>query len=812
MDSLLQDVRFGARMLIRSPAFTAAAVLALGLGIGASTAVFSVLDGVVLRPLPYADPERLVMVWDTKPSSGLAHEPLSPVTFLDDRALSQVFEDAAGWWRPNLNLSDGGQDPERVSAIEVTANFFKVLGVRPQLGGGFSPEPLYVSDTAAVVISHRLWRSRYGGDPKIIGRTVQLNGRLHTVLGVMDAGFNFPAGIDVYQRLVWDFSQHSRGAHFIEAVARLRPGVTLETANRELRALHARVERDFAATNKGWSAFAVPLSHEVAGYFRPALYSLLGAVGLLLLVACLNVANLLLARATVREREVALRAAIGASRGRLIKQLLTESVMLALAGAVVGLLAAQAGVSLLLRFAPIEIPRLGEVAINARVLAFAMGASLLTALLFGVVPALFLARTELHAALKTGVRGASSGSGGAFARRVLVAAEVCLAVMLLVAAGLLMRSMQRLTREDPGFVREGVLTASLELPERQYRDWGSVARFYGEVARTLREEPGVDAVGLTNVLPLSPGWRVPLLIEGRPRPREEDAPRVQHMTVDESYFPTIGVALKSGRWLSERDTEDAPGAILINEAFAKTYWPGEDPVGQHIISFARNIGPLGRTLVADSRYEIVGVVADVKNASLQNATEPALFYSQRQFPFRSMHIFVRGPGTTSGLATVVRGAVRRLDPGLPLSRVNTLERLVGETLDRPRMLTTLMSVFAALALALSALGIYGVLSYSVSQRRQELSVRMALGAERGSIVWLVVRQGLVLASVGLVAGAAGGYVLGRLLSGLLYGVTPTDPPTFAAVLLAVGLVAFVACSLPARRAASTDLLAAIRGE
>jgi putative ABC transport system permease protein len=812
MDSLLQDIRFGARMLIRSPAFTAAAVLALGLGIGASTAVFSVLDGVVLRPLPYADPERLVMVWDTNPSSGLAHEPLSPVTFLDDRALSQVFEDAAGWWRPNLNLSDGGLDPVRVSAIEASANFFKVLGVQPQLGAGFTPEPLYVPDSAAVVFSHRLWRSRYGGDPNIIGRSVQLNGRLHTVLGVMAEGFDFPAGVDVYQRLVWDFSQHSRGAHFIEAVARLKPGVTLDIANRELKALHARVERDFAATNKGWSAFAVPLSHEVAGYFRPALYSLLGAVGLLLLVACLNVANLLLARATAREREVALRAAIGASRRRLIMQLLTESVMLALVGAVVGIVAAAVGVSLLVRFAPIEIPRLAEVAIDARALSFAIGTSFATALLFGVVPALFLARTDLHSALRTGVRGVSSESGGAVTRRALVAAEICLAVMLLVAAGLLMRSVQRLTRENPGFVREGVLTASLELPQRQYPEWTSVARFYSDVARTLRDSPGVESVGLTNVLPLSPGWRVPLLIEGRPRPREEDAPRVQHMTVDESYFRAIGVALKAGRWLSERDNEDAPGVILINESFAKAYWPGQDPVGQHIISFARNIGPLGRTLVADSRYEIVGVVADVKNASLQNATEPALFYSQRQFPFRSMHLLVRGPATTSALADVVRSAVRRHDPSLPLSRLGTLERLVGETLDRPRMLTTLMSVFAALALALSALGIYGVLSYAVSQRRQELSVRMALGAEPGAIVWLVVRQGLVLASVGLVAGAAGGYVLGRLLSGLLYGVTPTDPATFAAVLAAVGFVAFVACSLPARRAASTDLLGALRGD
>jgi putative ABC transport system permease protein len=812
MPTLTQDLRFGARMLARSPAFAATAILALALGIGASTAVFSVLDAVVLRPLPYSEPDRLVTIWDAKPSNALAHEPLSPVTFLDDRGLTQVFEDAAGWWRPNLNLADSGQDPTRVSAIEVSANFFKVLGVRPALGAGFDPEPLYVGSSAAVVISDRLWRTRYGSDPGIVGRSLQLNGRLHTVLGVMGPGFDFPADVDVYQRLVWDFAQHSRGAHFIETVARLKPGVTLEQANAELRSLHARVEREFAATNKGWTAFAVPLAHEVAGFFRPALYSLLGAVGLLLLVACTNVANLLLARATVREREVALRAAIGASRGRIVRQLLTESVVLALAGAALGVLFAGVGVTLLVRFAPIEIPRLDEVAIDARVLGFAVAVSLMTALIFGVLPSLFLARTDLQGALKTGVRGASSGAGGSYARRTLVAAEVGLAVMLLVTAGLLVRSVLSLVREDPGFRSAGLVTGSIELPERQYRDWPSVARFYAELGRVLRENGAVAAAGLANVLPLAPGWRVPLLIEGRPRPREEDAPRSQHISIDEFYFQSLSVPLRSGRWFNERDNADAPGVVVINEAFAKAFWPGENPLGQHLVSFARQIGPLGRTLIESSRYEIVGIAADTKNASLQNATEPAIFYAQRQFPFRSMHVFVRGAGGVERLTGAIREAIRQLDPNLPLSRVTTLDRIVAQTVDRPRMLTAIMSAFAGLALILAWLGIYGVLSYTVSQRRQELSVRMALGAERGAIVWLIVRQGLMLAAVGLALGAAGGYALGRLLSGLLYGVTPTDPPTFAAVLATVGVIAIAACLLPARRAAATDLLDALRGE
>jgi len=806
-----QDVRFGVRMLARSPGFTLAAVLALGLGIGASTAVFSVLDGVVLRPLPYANPEQLLMLWDANPGTRLAHEPISPVTFLDDRALAQVFQDAAGWWRPNLNLSDPGQDPVRVSAIEVSANFFSVLGMPPALGAGFPSTPYFVRGEPEVVISDRLWRSRYSSDPNIVGRTVLLNGQPHVVMGVTARGFNFPADVDLYQRLSWDFSQHTRAAHFIEAVARLKPGVTLEQANSELRALGTRLEREFSATNKGWTIFAVPLVHEVVGFFRPALYALIGAVGLLLLVACINVANLLLARATVREREVALRAAIGASRGQLVRQLLTESVVLAAVGAALGMVCAAVGIALLLRFAPIEIPRLDQVAIDARALLFAAGVTVSTVILFGMTPAVLLTRTDLQSALKTGVRGASSSSGGSRARRVLVAAEVALAVMLLVAAGLLVRTVERLVHEDPGFSASGVVTASVELPERAYRDWPSVARFYGELGRRLREAPSVTA-GLANVQALAPGWRIPFVIEGRPRPKAGEEANVQHVTIDETYFATLGVPLVRGRWFTERDAADAPGVVLVNETLAKAYWPGEDPVGRHVISLARQIGPLGRTLIADSRYEVVGIVADVKNASLRNATEPAMFYAQRQFPFRSMNIVIRGAANAELLTGLVRDAVRQLDPALPLSRVSTLDRLIGDTVERPRLLMTVMGAFALLALMLSALGIYGVLSYSVSQRRQEMSVRMALGAERGAIVWLVVRQGLVLAISGLVLGGAGGFALGRLLSGFLYGVTPTDLPTFAGVLLTVGTAALFACLLPARRAASSDLLDALRGE
>lgn len=809
MDGFLQDLRFAARTLVRSPGFSVAAILALGLGIGASTAVFSVLDGIVLRPLPYEDPSRLVVLWDANPGQGLAHEAVSPVNFLDDRALN-VFEDAAGWWRPNLNLTDSGRDPVRVPSIEVSANFFSVLGVRPALGSGFSPTPFYVRGDPAVVISDRLWRSRYSADPNVVGRSVQLNGQLHTVVGVTPAGFDFPAGVDVYQRLNWDFAQHSRGAHFVETIARLKPGVSIEAANNELAALATRLQSDFSSTNRGWTVFAVPLSHEVAGFFRVALLALLGAVGLLLLVACINVANLLLARATVREREVALRAAIGASRSRLVKQLLTESLLLAIVGAALGIACAVIGIKLFVRFPPLDIPRLTEVSVNARALLFACGVTLSTVLLFGTLPAFLLARTDLDAALRSGARGGVS-RGGVYARRALVAAEVGLAVILLMASGLLVRTVQRLVHENPGFSPAGLVTANIDLPERQYRDWQSVGRFYAEVGRALREEPGVTAAGMTNVLPLAPGWRIPFLIDGRPRPRQEDAPNAQHESVDEEYFQALGVQLLRGRWLSERDGADAPGAVLINESLARVYWPGEDPLGRTIVSFARQIGPLGSALIQNSRYEIVGVVADVKNASLRNTTEPSIFYSQRQFPFRGMHIVARG-SSVAALPSTMREVVGRLDPGLPLANVQTLDAVVGDTIDRPRVLTTVMTGFAILALALSALGIYGVLAYAVNQRRQELGVRIALGAGSPSIVWLVVRQGLVLVAIGIGFGVLCSAVLGRFLSGLLFGVTPTDPTTVAAVLGVIAVVAFVSCALPARRAAGTDVLGALRGD
>jgi putative ABC transport system permease protein len=812
MDHLLQDVRFGWRMLRRTPGFTIAAVVALALGVGATTAIFTVLDRVVLRPLPYADPDRLVMVWDTNDGKRLAHERISPVTFGDYRGLTQVFQDAAGWWYPQINLTEPGRDPMRVNAVEASGNFFAVIGVQPVLGAGFPSDTFYSRDHIAV-ISHRLWRERFAGDPGIIGRPIKLSDAPYRVAGVMPAGFQFPNDTDVWQRLQWDFTQHSRGAHFVESLFRLKPRATIDQANNELRALTTRLGKEFAATNAGWYASAVPLAHEVEGYFRPALFALFGAAAFLLLITCTNVASLLLARATAREREVAVRAAIGASRTRLVRQFLTESVLLAAIGTALGLAVAIGSVKLLIAVSPVQLPRLeglGTLGVNARVLAFSMVIAALTALAFGVVPAMLMARGDMQRPLKESGRSADGGGARRRARSALVVAEVGLAVMLLVGAGLLARSFQRLVEQDPGFSPARVVTVNLDLPY-SYNNFKKIADFYDQLLTSVRAAPGVTAAGLANFLPLDAAWRLPFLVDGRPRPT--DAPQAQNQSVDEDYFKVIGVPLLKGRFFEARDSSDAPGVVLINEALAKREWPNEDPIGQHITTFVRNIGPMGTVLMpAGTKYQIVGVVADVRNASLARTTEPAIYFTYRQFSFRGFNIVARGQGDAAPLIAAVRSSVQKLDPNLPLAPARMLDRVIGDATDRPRALMLLMGVFAALALGLAALGIYSVLSYAVNQRRQELSVRMALGAQPRDVLWLVVRQGLGLTLVGAAAGAFGAFALGRTLSSLLYGVSSGDTLAFAAAVALATLTALAACALPARRAAAIDPLQGLRAD
>jgi predicted permease len=799
-------------MLRRTPAFTIAAVVALALGVGATTAIFTVLDRVVLRPLPYPDPDRLLMVWDTNDGKGLAHERISPVTFGDYRGLTQVFQDAAGWWYPQLNLTEAGRDPMRVNAVEASGNFFAVIGVQPILGAGF-PSATFYSREGIAVISHRLWRERFASDPAIIGKPITLSDAVYTVAGVMPAGFQYPNDTDVWQRLQWDFAQHSRGAHFVESLFRLTPGATVDQANNELRALTTRLGKEFVATNADWHARAVPLAYEVEGYFRPALFALFGAAAFLLLITCTNVASLLLARATARERETAVRAAIGASRTRLVRQFLTESVLLAAIGTGLGLAVAIGSVKALLAVSPVQLPRLeglGALGVDARVLGFSIVISALTALAFGVVPAALMARGDMQRPLKESGRGADGGGARGRARSALVVAEVGLAVMLLVGAALLARSFQRLVQQDPGFSPARAVTVNLQLPY-SYNNFRKIADFYDQLLTSLRATPGVTGAGLANFLPLDAAWRLPFLVDGRPRPT--DAPQAQNQSVDEDYFKVIGVPLLNGRFFEPRDTADAQGVVLINDALAKREWPNADPIGQHITTLVRNIGPMGTVLMpAGTKYQIVGVVANVRNASLAQAPEPAIYFTYRQFSFRGFNIVARGQGDRAPLIAAVRASVQKLDPNLPLAPARMLDRVIGDATDRPRALMLLMGVFAALALGLAALGIYSVLSYAVNQRRQELSVRMALGARPSDVLWLVVRQGLALTLVGAAAGAVGAFALGRTLSSLLYGVSSGDTLAFAAAVTLATLTALAACALPARRAASIDPLQGLRAD
>ena len=810
MDTLSSDIRFAVRGLLRSPTFALTAILALGLGIGATAAVFSLLQAVVLRPLPFTEPAQLVSIWDSNREKALTREALSPVNFGDYRALTDVFADAAAWWRPQLNLTDGTGDPIRVTAVETSENLFDVLGVRPALGRSFTVHPFLFGGENEAIISHRLWQTRFGGDPALIGRAIRLNGFPYTVVGIMPPGFGFPGDTDLWQQLQWDLRNHSRGAHFMESVARLKPGVTAERANQSLAALGVRLGNEFRATNAGWTPRATPLDQDIAGVFRPGLFALFGASALLLLIACINVANLLLARASVRRREVALRAAIGASRHRLVRLFLTESVVLALAGALVGLAIAVLSVKSLLVFSPIRIPRAETVGIDGAVLLFSTAVSALTALAFGLAPAVLTSRADLQDALKDGAKG--TATQGRALRSALVVAEVALAVMLLSGAGLLVRSVDQLLQVNTGVDAQSVITVDLQLPDAAYREWERVDQFYTSLTRALADRPEIVAAGPATFLPLAPGWRLPFTVVGAAPVAASDAPMAQVISADAGYFAALRVPVVRGRAFEAHDDAASVPVVIINETLAKRMWPGDDPIGRRIRTGTRQIGPLARRIVLGDEHEVIGVVRDIRNASLRQDVEPALYFAPRQFPARKMELVVRGRGDLPTLAALVREEVRRLDPALPLGEVKTMDRVLSSLADPPRFIMGLMTAFAAVALVLAAVGIYGMLSYAVSHRRREFGIRLALGARPSGVLRLIVREGLTLATAGCVLGVAGTYVGGRSLAGFLFGVRPGDPATLGAVLAVVLVVATIACVVPGRRAAAEDPAGALRAD
>jgi putative ABC transport system permease protein len=812
MDTLFQDLRFGLRSLLKNPGFTLVAALALALGIGANTAVFSVVNAVLLRPLAFEKPDQLVMLWETNRARGLDRSQASPVISYDWMQQNQVFDGVTVWWYPQVNLTDASNEPARVRTIDVTDNFFTVMGVAPFMGRGFIPGEDKRGAERVVVLSYKLWQSRFGSDPNIIGKSVALDGRSHSVIGVMPQGFNFPENTEIWSPLGWDITQHNRNARFMEVVARLKPGVTVESAQSEMNALAARLEQEFPKSNTDWTARVISLHEQIVGNIKPALLILLGAVGFVLLIACANIANLLLSRAGARQKEVAIRLALGANRRRLIRQFLTESLLLALVGGVIGMLLAVLGGKLLVAINPTSIPRLSEMGVDLRILLFTLGVALLTGIIFGLVPALQASKPDLNQVLKEGGRDSQASASGRRIRNMLAVAEIAIALVLLVGAGLLLRTFIRLQSVSPGFNPSNLMTFNLQLPSSKYKEWPQVSGFYSQLLDRLKAIPGVQSADAATFLPLESGWRLAFTITGQPQAPDGEQSIAQYRIVSSDYFQTVGLPMLRGRQLNERDNADAPGVVVINQAMAERFWPDADPTGKLVNSSARSIGPLGRVIPKSLEFEIVGVVGNEKNSGLNATPEPAIYFSHTQFAYRSMNVVVRTASDPVSLAGAFRDEVWAIDRELPVSNMKTVEQILGDSIAQPRFSTMLLAIFAALAMILAAVGIYGVMSYSITLRTREIGIRMALGAQPGDVLGMVLREGVKLATAGIAIGIIGAIALSRVMTSLLYGISATDPLTYIIVSAVLVGVALGACFVPARRATKVDPMIALRYE
>ena len=828
---VISAVRLALRQFRQHPTFALVTVLVLGLGTGAATTVFTIVDSVVLRPLPYAQPDQLVTLWDTNNEKGLQHDPISPVNFMDDRELP-VFTDAAAWWRPSVNLVDPGQDPVRVNTIEVSGNVFEVLGVGPQLGAGFpAGGPLYVSTELICVISDRLWRTRYSADPSIVGRPIVLNGTPYNVRGVMPPRFHFPDDVDVWQRLQWPMERHSREAHFMEAVARLAPGKSITEAQAAVDSLTLRLATEFPVTNKGWGRRVIPLLDEQLGYYRPALMVLFGAVGLLLVIGCLNVASLLLTRALSREKEIAVRVAMGASPRQLIVQLLAESAVLSVAGAAVGTLAAMLTLPLLVSIMPVSIPRLDNAVVDSRALGLGLVVIVATTIFFGLVPALVLLRNQIVNDLRSGERGSSRGARAIYS--VLVVGEVALACALLVASGLLVRTVGRMMDTPTGISADEVVVTSVQLSGRDYTDWRKTGRVHGAIVDNIRRQPGIIAAGGSNFLPFEVGWRGPFGIQGEPAPaRPEDAPQVQYISVSDGYFESMGAGIAEGRAFAPSDEMDSAGVVIVNETFARRFFADGRAVGRIVTTLSGAIGPLGVNLVRirprppgtpppapgappvhvpPTPFEVIGVVKDVRNAPFGQPVEPTLYFTTRQYTFREQFLTVKASTRATAVAAI-RAALQQEAPNVPMGISRTWgERFAARTAE-PRLLMTLLLFFGGLAALLAALGVYGLFSWSVALRTRELAIRLTLGAKPAAVGALVVRQSAVLAAAGLAVGLVIVRLAESALARVVFGVTTSDATALAtasALLLAATLVA---CVPPALRAMRVDPVEGLRAE
>jgi putative ABC transport system permease protein len=811
IETLIQDLRYGARMLMKKPGSTLIAVITLGLGIGANTAIFSVVNAVLLRPLPYADDGQLVLIWGKLPAAGIKRLYVSVPEFIDYRERTKAFTQVGVYGRTDFTLT-GKYEAERLIGANVSPNLLSLLGVQPRLGRHFLDEEEKENRAGVVMLSHSLWQRRFSSDPKLIGQAITLNDKSYEVIGIMPPSFQFPSDeTEIWRPLVISADNSSvenqRDSRGLSAVARMKPGVSPRQAQADLDALASNLRREYPkyyGENSGWGINLVPLRNELAGDVRDTLPILLVVVGCVLLIACANVANLLLARATTRQREMAVRAALGAGRWRLIRQLLTESILLALVGGGLGILLAWCSNDYLIKVGPKELSSGGPVGIDGRVLLFTSLVSLLTAVLFGLAPAWQASKLNLNEALKEGGRGAPAGRGRL--RNLLVIGELAVTLTLLVGAGLVLKSFYRLLQVDPGFDPANVLTMRLALSPAQYPEGNQQRAFFEQVLSKIETLPGIQAAGAIQNLPMSGDRRtIYFSIEGQPEPSLQ----IDFYPASPHYFKTMGMRLANGRFFTPNDREDQPRVAIVNEALAHRFFPNQDPLGKRI--------KIGKLSMPFPWLSIVGVVRDVKQEGLNEETNPALYvpYLQPPLPgwkFQFMFLSVRTQSDPLSLIATLRSTVQAVDKDQPIYRVATMEQLLARSLAAQKFSMLLLVLFALLALSLSVIGLYSLLSYAATQRTHEIGIRMALGAQTKDVIGLIVKQGAKLTLIGLSVGLSAALALTRLMKSLLFRVEPNDPLTFCVITLLLTIVALLACWIPARRAASMDPLVSLRVE